>query len=215
MMNVKYGNMKAIDIFNKYASEYQSKFMDVSPYHHSLDIFVKSLPSGNSKLFEIACGPGNITKYLLQKNNQLQILATDLAPKMIELAKANNPSAEVILLDARNILSIQKIFDGIMCGFCLPYLSIEETTTLISDCSHLLKQNGVIYLSTMEDKYHNSGFRTGSKGDEIFMHYYEAETLENLLVNNGFKVLEIERVKTQQTDDSFAIDLIIIAQKIN
>lgn len=35
-----------------------------------------------------------------------------------------------------------------MCGFCLPYLSKEETEKLINDVSRLLNPEGVFYIST-------------------------------------------------------------------
>ena len=54
----------------------------------------------NSKLFEIGCGPGNITKYLIYKNPNYKILATDAAPNMIALAKKNNPT---VIKDKNNI----------------------------------------------------------------------------------------------------------------
>jgi hypothetical protein len=42
-----------------------------------------------------------------------------------------------------------------MCGFGLPYLSKEETENLISGSFALLKPEGVLYVSTMEDDYNN------------------------------------------------------------
>jgi len=40
-----------------------------------------------AKVLELACGPGNITKCLLSKRPDLEILATDIAPNILELAK--------------------------------------------------------------------------------------------------------------------------------
>ena len=41
----------------------------------------------NSKIWEIGCGPGNITKYILSKLPDLNIFGIDIAPNRIELAK--------------------------------------------------------------------------------------------------------------------------------
>ncbi len=204
----------AVDIFNKHASLYQTKFMDVSLYHSSFDFFCDSIKKQNAEVLELACGPGNITKYLLSKRPDLKTLGTDLAPNMIELAKQNNPSAAFEILDSRKIISLHKTYDAIMCGFCLPYLSKEETIQLIEDAYKILNPGGVIYISTMEDDYSKSGLRKGSQGDEIFMHYYLEKDLSEPLIKNGFQINHVSRVKSEMTDGSVVTDLILIAEKI-
>jgi trans-aconitate methyltransferase len=60
----------------------------------------------DADILELACGPGNITQYIISKRSDFKILGTDLAPNMIELAKINNPSAQFQLLDSRDIRTI-------------------------------------------------------------------------------------------------------------
>jgi 2-polyprenyl-3-methyl-5-hydroxy-6-metoxy-1,4-benzoquinol methylase len=203
----------AADIFNKHADLYQEKFMDVSLYHDSFDFFCKSITKQNASVLELACGPGNITKYLLDKRPDLKILGTDLAPNMIGLAKQNNPSAKFKLMDCRSVDSLTEKYDAVMCGFCLPYLSKEEAIKLIGGVSKLLNPGGIFYISTMEDDYTKSGFKKGSKGDEIFIHYHEGGYLTKSLEENNFKTLNWRRQEFPETDGSVTIDLIIISQK--
>jgi ubiquinone/menaquinone biosynthesis C-methylase UbiE len=203
----------AVGIFNKYAEQYQNKFMNVDMYGDSFIFFCNELKQ-NPTVLELACGPGNITKFLLNKRPDLKIFGTDLAPNMIELAKQNNPSAEFKVMDCRDIISLNKKYDAVMCGFCLPYLSMEETQKLISDCSAVLNENGTIYISTMEDNYSHSGFRKGSQGDEIYMHYYLENDLVPVLEKNNFIIKNIQRVRSEMTDGAIVTDLIIISQKI-
>ena len=187
--------------------------MDVSLYGDTFDLFCKSFEKNNAEILELACGPGNITKYLLEKRPDFKILGTDLAPNMISLAKINNPTADFQLLDCKDIDKIQKKYDGIMCGFCLPYLSKEEALKLISDSGKILNPDGVIYISTMEDDYSKSGIKQGSGGDEIFMHYHEAYYLSKSLNENGFKIIDLQRINSIMTDGTNVVDLIIVAQK--
>ena len=206
-------NKQAVDIFNKLAQAYQGKYMDVSLYHDSFDVFCSHLKKENATVLELACGPGNITQHLLKKRPDLNILGTDLAPNMIELAKINNPQANFQLLDSRHINSLNKTYDAIMCGFCLPYLTKEEAIQLIADASNILTTDGVIYISTMEDDYNKSEFKKGSTGDEIFMHFHEGEYLTEALKANRFKMIHVIRQNYPTTDGTEVIDLIIIAQK--
>ena len=206
-------NKIAVDVFNKLAKTYQDRYMNVDLYKDSFDFFCQNIKTENGEILEIACGPGNITKYLLDKKSDLKILGIDLAPNMIDLAKVNNPTAEFQVMDCRNIESLDKKFDAIMCGFCLPYLSKKETSKLFLDASNLLKSNGLFYLSTMEDDYSKSTFKKGSSGDEVFMHYYSADFLKNELIKNHFQILHLDRKEYFHNEES-TTDLILITEKI-
>jgi 2-polyprenyl-3-methyl-5-hydroxy-6-metoxy-1,4-benzoquinol methylase len=202
----------AAEIFNKHAGLYQDKFMDVSLYHESFNFFCNSIKKQNAEVLELACGPGNITKYLLGKRPDLNILGIDMAPNMVHLAKQNNPAGEFKVMDCRKIHSLNKTYDAVMCGFCLPYLSKEEVLKLIADASKLLNPLGVIYISTMEDDHSKSALKKGSKGDEIFMHYYLESDLVTALTKNGFEIKFTDR-KNSTSHNEPVIDLILIAKK--
>ena len=200
----------AVDIFNKLADGYQERFMDVSLYHDSLDMFCNSIQKEKAEILELACGPGNITKYLLENRPDFKILGTDLAPNMIALAKINNPTADFQLMDCRAIPSLNKKFDGIMCGFGLPYLSKEEALQFIKDSSQQLNKNGVLYISTMEDDNSKSGFKTGSTGDTMFQNFHQADYLSAALEENGFNIIHLERKEYIHNEEK-TTDLILIA----
>ncbi|MES2678514.1 MAG: class I SAM-dependent methyltransferase [Bacteroidota bacterium] len=203
----------ATGVFNKHAHSYQEKFMDVSMYGESFDFFCDQLPDRNAKILELACGPGNITRYLLDKRPDFNILATDLAPNMLALAQTNNPAANFRLMDCRNLEKAGENYNGVMCGFALPYLSKPEVRKLLSDIFRMLKAGGLLYISTMEDDYEKSGFKKGSSGDEIFMHFYTAAFLNDELEKNNFKVLYQEQIESTASDGEKVIDLIMIAGK--
>lgn len=205
----------AASIFDKYAESYEQRFMDVSMYAESFDFFCEHLDKPQASVLEIACGPGNVTKCLLDKRADLHILGTDLAPKMLEIAQKNNPSAEFQLMDARKIKSLNRKFDAIVVGFCFPYLSKEEVAQLIADAAHVLQDNGLLYISTMEDDYEKSGLVKGSQGDEIMMHFYTEEILTQVLHENHFKVIYCNRVTTTMTNGAIVVDLVLIAKRLS
>jgi len=203
----------AVAIFDKHAQMYQDKFMNVDLYADTLDVFCQHIPMQNAEVLELACGPGNITHYLLQKRPDLKMFGTDLAPNMLELAKINNPSAEFQLLDCRDIDKLDKKYDALMVGFCLPYLSKDETRKLIKDAHALLNIGGVLYLSTMEADYGTSGIRYSSTGDAMYMYYYLADDLLEILKENDFQIIDLQRKTTPAPDGNTVTDLIIIAKK--
>lgn len=209
-------NKLAIALFDKHAKSYQDKYMNVDLYRDSLDLFCETTAIEGASILELACGPGNVTRYLLNKRPDFKILGTDLAPNMLELARKNNPEAEFLLMDCRDIARIEKQYDGIMCGFCLPYLSKDEATALIAAASVLLKNKGVFYISTMEDDYEKSGWQGPSSGgpDQLFLYYHQADYLSEALLDNGFSILDEQRITYPGTGDAITTDLILLAQKL-
>lgn len=205
-------NKNAVDIFNRQADSYQQKFMDVSLYHDTLNFFCDQLNVPNAELLEVACGPGNITQYLLGIRPGLKITGTDLAPNMIGLAKTNNPSAEFYEMDGRKIRETGRSWDGVICGFLLPYLSKEEALQFIRDAAAVLRPGGLLYLSTMEDDNSRSEYKKGSSGDEIFMNFHEAEYLTKEIEADKMKVIRTER-KVYSIADHPVTDLILISRK--
>lgn len=195
--------------WNKMALQYQEKFMNLDTFNESYDYFLNALADDQTRVLEIGCGPGNITHYLLKKRPDLEILGVDIAPNMIELARKNNLGASFEVMDGREISRLRLKFDGIVGGFCLPYFSSSEAEKLIVDVANLLNQKGVLYLSFVEGDPENSGFKTNDQGDRVFVYNHRTETSKNLLEGNGFKVLNIMRIRFMEMD----IQRVVIARK--
>ncbi|MES2514761.1 MAG: class I SAM-dependent methyltransferase [Bacteroidota bacterium] len=201
------------DGFDKYAVLYRDRHMEEILYNDTFDIFCDTLKKQTPYVLELGCGPGNISKYLLRKRPDFKLLGIDLSVNMVELAKTHNPTAEFKVMDCREISSINESYDGIMCGFCLPYISKEEALHLINDSSKLLNSGGVIYISTMEDDYSKSDWKNSSDGKhQMFIHYHQEDYLVEALTKNGFHIVEC-RHQNYPTDGTQIVDLIIIAQK--
>ena len=199
--------------WNKIASLYEDKFMDLNIYDDTYDIFYDYLKSANAKILEIGCGPGNITKYILAKQPNLSILGIDIAPNMIELAKKNNPNANFRLMDSRNIHELGIQFDAIICGFCLPYLSSSDRTSLLLNCKNNISEEGILYLSFVPGEYNKSGYQTGSGGDRIYFYYHELENVKRDLVEAEFELLNLINVKYKKGESDTEIHAIIIAKR--
>jgi ubiquinone/menaquinone biosynthesis C-methylase UbiE len=199
--------------WNKVALLYQEKFMELELYNDSYNDFCKLLPS-SAKILEIGCGPGNITRYLLQKDPGYKITGLDVAPAMLELARINNPAAVFIEMDCRKLEEIKEKFDGLMCGFCLPYLSKEDVEKLLSDATRLMEEGGIIYLSYIEAAYEHSGFEAGSTGDESYVYYHQEDFIEQLLKNNDLIIEKSIKQAYPTNDNNKQVHTIFIAQKI-
>jgi len=187
--------------------------MDVDLYNDTYDSFCELVEKHNPAIFEIGCGPGNITKYILRKRPDFRVEAIDVAPNMIELAKANNPTVNFSVMDCRDIDSLPAKYDAIIAGFCMPYLSKEDNAKLLRDCAGLLKKGGIFYFSAIKGDYANSGFVDTSTGDKSYVYYYTEDYLRQELAQNNFEVLEVKNKQFTKTDGAISEDMVFIAKK--
>lgn len=199
--------------WNKVALLYQEKFMHLDLYNDSYALFCQLLQKQNAAILEIGCGPGNITKYMVAARPGYEISAIDIAPAMIELAKTNNPTVSFSVMDCRDIAVIGGKFDGIICGFCVPYLSKTDCSKLFKDVFYLLNPAGLFYFSVIQGDYDRSGFETASTGDRCYVYYYDETYLQNELVKNGFTLVSLTRIDFPKNDGTSQVNLVFIAQK--
>jgi 2-polyprenyl-3-methyl-5-hydroxy-6-metoxy-1,4-benzoquinol methylase len=204
---------ETFETWNKVASLYQDKFMDLDLYNDTYDFICNSITIDNAKLLEIGCGPGNISKYLLTKRPDFDIFGIDFAPNMIELAKRNNPTASFATMDCRQISELKTIYDGIVCGFCLPYLSQTDCVKLISECYKLLNENGLIYLSFVEGDPNKSDFQVSSSGDRVYFHFHNIKDLTEQLIENKFDEIKIFNMKYEKSESEIEMHTILTAKK--
>ena len=180
--------------WNNIASLYEEKFMDLDIYNETYDLICASAKKG-AALLDVGCGPGNITKYLLSKRPDFSIHGIDIAPNMITLARKNNPLASFEVMDCREIATLSTSFDGIIGGFCMPYMSEAESGKFIKDCHHLLKASGLLYLSFVEGDAANSGYKTGKDSERVYFYYHNLEVVKDKLIQAGFQDIQVWKVE--------------------
>lgn len=204
---------ETFETWNKVADLYQDKFMNLDLYNETYDFICNSVTEKNAKILDVGCGPGNISKYLLSRRSDYDVLGIDVAPNMIELAKRNNPTANFELMDCREIDTIKSKFNAIVGGFCLPYLSQSDTEKFIIGCYNLLNQNGIIYLSFVEGEPNQSEFQTSSTGNRVFFYFHDINSIKQQLTKVGFKEQILFKVKYPKSETKFEMHTIVIARK--
>ena len=199
--------------WDKVASLYEEKFMNLTLYNDSYDFICKALPKKNSRILEVGCGPGNITKYMLTQRPDFDILGTDIAPNMIALAKKNNPTASFKIMDGRETGKLLTKCDAVICGFYLPYLSALDSENLIAAAKNLLNDNGLLYLSFVEGDPEKSDFQISSTGDRVYFYYHRLADVKSQLLNHSFENLKVFKVQYERSKNEVEIHTILVAQK--
>lgn len=198
--------------WDKLAQAYENIFMDLEIYNDTYNVLCSCIQHPDGQVLDIGCGPGNISKYLLQKLPDVTITSIDMAPNMIALAQKNIPKGRFLVMNALDIDQLQQRFDAIICGFCIPYLKPEDIELLFTKCKSLLNSKGVLYLSYVEGPTEDSGYQTGSTGDSIYFHYYPSEQIASALVASGLSVYKTYQIPYQTPDKPLSIHTVIIAR---
>lgn len=192
---------------------YEEKFMTLDYYNSTYDSFCEKLKPG-ARILEIGCGPGNITRYLLNKRPDLKLFGIDIAPNMVERARINNPQAQFEVMDCRRIDTLTQKFDGVISGFCLPYISPAECRTLIKNTSELLHDKGILYLSFVPSDAVQSGFKTGV-GGRVYFYLHTLQDIRQNLSDDGFSAPTQFDISFPSTTDVPDIHTILISEKQN
>lgn len=200
--------------WDKVAGLYEETFRDVALYNDTYDLFCALVENRGARILEIGCGPGNITRYLLSKRPDFRVEAIDVSQAMIALARKAAPGAAFRVMDCRDLDRVDARYDGIVCGFCAPYLSREDCEKLIADCANLLWPGGSFYLSVTEGDYAQSGYEQGSSGDRMFVFYHSEAFLRAALAKAGFAEPAAVRKTFQNKNGKPSTHLIILAKKI-
>jgi len=207
----------SVQRFDEFAAEYAERFDNIDAYLPSVKIFCDLIVAHAPRILELACGPGNFTEYVKKRFPESEYIATDLAPKMIALAKRKVSGIDFRVMDMRKISLSDTKFDAILCSFGLPFLSKSDAMRLIADCGKLLNNEGVIYISTMEGDESKAGFEaTSFSGEsEVYFNYHQQKDIENALLENGYIIRDFTRQDYTEANGTILHDLIFVAIRKN
>ncbi len=201
--------------WNKLAEVYEQKFMHLTIYKPSYNFLLEQLKHTQTAVLEVGCGPANISYYLNTKNNNLQFTLSDVAPNMLALAKKNIPEAETILLDTTKINSLNKKFDVLISGFCIPYLAWNDVEQFFLQAYSVLNKNGFFYLSFVDGDYENSSRITGSTGLGVHFYYFDKAEIKTSLQQIGFDFVKEFSFPYQKGDGTMETHIVYIFKHRN
>lgn len=200
--------------WNKIAELYADKFMELDIYDDSCRQFCSRLPN-EASVIELGCGPGNVTRRLLAYHQTLSVHATDISTNMLEIAQRINPNITTEVLDARNLGAIKQSFNGVVCGFLLPYLSKEDLACLVKNANQVLLPEGLLYFSFVPGDYDKSGYQRGSGGDRTYFYFHEEDYIENLFSHYELEIVWNQKLVYHRSSQESEMHFIMIAKKTN
>lgn len=142
---------------------------------------------------------------LIGQHPNYETLAADVATSMISLLKVNAPSVNFQVLDATIITQRKRKF-VVLCCFCLPYLSNEESIQLTVDCYRLLQDGRIFYFSFIENDCENRNFK-------LSVYFHQEDYLQQALKASGFAIVHLLRNEYLKPNSAYNTHLNFIVRK--
>ena len=204
----------SVNTFDRLAETYAGKYLALDTYDAYYRGFCSHVARQGASVLDVACGPGNVSAFLVRERPDLQVLGIDLAPNMVRLAQAHVPSASFLVHDCRHLADLGRVFDGIAYAFGLNYLNQKEAEQFFESLNKVLAPNGALYLSTMSGSTEHSGLQTSSSGDQVYVYYRPKQELERLVQSAGLDIIFLDEIASPANASKPTIDVVLVAQRI-
>lgn len=201
-----------LETWNKLADLYEEKFMPLRLYDESYECFRQLLGKETASILDLGCGPGNVSGYLFSRQPAWTFHGMDASENMLRLYQKNIPGSDSTVMDIRQLAVHTKIYDGIVAGFCIPYLNAKDTADLISVCRRLLAPGGCLYISFVEGAPEASGPVTGSTGYQTYFYYHREEYIRELMQAAGFHLQPALHITYQRPSGQEEIHTVLMGR---
>lgn len=203
----------SVATFNKMADRYTEKYFHLDMYDRYLEQFAQRIKSQGASVLDVACGPGNVSAYLMKIRPDLKLVGIDLAEGMVKQARLRVPSAEFLVKDCRCIDELEHIFDASAFAFGLSYLTDDDAVRFFNALNATLAESALLYLTTITGDPGWSGFETSDNGDKIYIEYRSVSNVVSMVERAGYRVDFKEVIASPANASRATQDLILIAQR--
>lgn len=197
-------------VFGKIAQKYADEYFDDDADFPYIARFLNDVkPSG--KILDLACGPGMLTKHLIDKG--LQAEGIDLSTDMIEIARQKVPQAKFQVMDMRQLDFPDEAFDGLLVTYGLIYIPSPQLPATLKELNRVLKPGGSIFMINQEGAGDHIEQEPMKPDESLFVNFFTPAGLETSLRTAGFKTTYQEIVPTDNPAVMAKNIIYTIAQK--
>jgi ubiquinone/menaquinone biosynthesis C-methylase UbiE len=169
---------------------------DVSnTYPQELKEFVNLLLP-DSKVLEVGCAAGRDAKIFADAG--MKIIGTDNSDTLLKQARQLVPQGKFLNMDMRNLDFDNEEFDAIWANAVLLHAQRADIPAIMKNFNRMLKIGGKLHIRVKEGK--GEGYKTEklSQGSKRFFTYFTQSEMEQLMIDNGFKVIRSEIMQDEQ-----------------
>ncbi len=190
-------NKLSVNIYNKIAAIYTNKYFDDLVSSPFIDKFLDVL-SKKARILDVGCGPGNFTKYMMDKDFRVE--GIDLSVKMLKIARQKVPGGKFKLMDMRKLDYLDSSFDGLLVAFSLIHIPSQEVVQTLKGFYKVLKPKGKLLVITQAGEPDRIVDQPLLEGEKIFINFFTRNRLAKFLTGAGFKIIYQKEKQQDQTE---------------
>ncbi len=202
-----------IKAYDEAAHQFDEKIASLPNYKPTYEELSKLIPSDGS-ILDLACGPGNISRFLKEKNPSRKITGIDLSKEMLKIAKSHIPDGTFLcqsIVDF-NLPPQTPQFDAVINGFGLPYLNDDESKLSIAASLARLKKGGIFYVSFMNGTLTREETPSFNTNVKFTVHYHNQDNIEAILSGSGLSIIRKWNLNYTEADGSITTDVVFLCR---
>ena len=202
--------LDTIEVYDRSAARFQATIAKLKNYNETYDSLLSCLRDGDA-ILDLACGPGNISRYLATRK-RLRVTGFDLSAGMLAIARETVPGGS---FHQRSIIdfSLAETYDAVINGFGLPYLDDRQAVQSLRSSAAALSPRGALYLSFMDGDGCRLETPSFNHDVRLLVHYHRRATVIRTLGALGLAVMKEWELDYLEEDGSVTKDVVIIAQR--
>lgn len=180
--------------YSEVAASYVERVGDTS-FEPALDLamvghFLAGVGVGrDAEVLDAGCGAGRMLTYLEQLDSSLDLTGADLAPGMVDQARARHPSRRIVEADLAALPFEAEQFDGVLSWYSIVHTPTPDVAPIAAELGRVLRPGGSVLLG-----FHaGSGVRVARQiyGHDIDLRVqlHQVDQVAETLAAAGFEVV--------------------------
>lgn len=184
-------NKKDITDFYDDFSEHQKQMLHNERHYFLLKQMQKNGLQSNSSILEIGCGIGSMSNLIAPKIKKGKLVAIDISPKSIEIAKNNNShysNVSFFVIDSTQQIIPKNNYNLIILFDVLEHIPTEERDEMLKQISILMDNNAVFLVNVPAPNAHIDSIKTQPHLMQVIENPVFIHDFAQLLNKNGMAI---------------------------
>jgi cyclopropane fatty-acyl-phospholipid synthase-like methyltransferase len=160
----------------------------------------ESIPR-EGKILDVGCGYGVTTIYFALTCDKRRLIGSELVDKRIMIASNVSAGIPNVSFIVKNLIgTTEESFDSIVAIDLLHHITDADKAQFIDGCRKTLAHDGILVIKDIDKSpylkyaWNYLHDKLMTNGDTLY--FYSADQIKDLLLKNGFNILEEHRLKS-------------------
>ena len=151
---------------------------------------LKSLIAPHARVLDLGCAAGRDTRIL--KDMGFDAVGSDLAERLLEMARKENPDITFVLADMRDLPFDDHSFDAVWANAVLHHVNKAEMVGVLREFWRIVAPGGVVYIHTKAGEGVLQSHEAKFGGMEREFELVTTDELDDMLTKVGYSKLSLD-----------------------